>query len=168
MRSVSPHFASGLLGPMEYDGSDALWHPSLGQESSSSFNHVHWNPLRGLSYHKKSDWPEATMLVRPHVDVLLNSSNWGTFLIVQWIRIFLPMQRTRVQSLVWEDLTCLRATKHMHHNYWACALEPGIHNYWSPHTLDPMLCNKRSHCNEKLVQWEACAPQGRAASTRHN
>ena len=156
MRSVSPHFASGLLGPMEYDGSDALWHPSLGQESSSSFNHVHWNPLRGLSYHKKSDWPEATMLVRPHVDVLLNSSNWGTFLIVQWIRIFLPMQRTRVQSLVWEDLTCLRATKHMHHNY------------WSPHTLDPMLCNKRSHCNEKLVQWEACAPQGRAASTRHN
>ena len=22
----------------------------------------------------------------------------------------------------------------------------------SPHTLEPMLCNKRSHCNEKSVQ----------------
>ena len=41
-------------------------------------------------------------------------------------------------SLIWEDPTCLRATKLMHHTYWACALKPGSHNYWaywSPHTL---------------------------------
>ena len=34
-----------------------------------------------------------------------------TFLVVQWIRIHLPMQETQVQSLVWEDSTCHRATK---------------------------------------------------------
>ena len=49
-----------------------------------------------------------------------------------------PVQGTRVQSLVWEDPTCLGAAKPMHHNYWTCALEPVLHN-------------KRSHCNEKPV-----------------
>ena len=51
----------------------------------------------------------------------------------------LPMQETGVQSLVWEDPTCLRAAKPVCHNYWACALEPrrlttepGYCNYWSP------------------------------------
>ena len=41
-------------------------------------------------------------------------------------------------------------------NYWACALEPVSHSYWAhvpqllkPVCLEPMLCNKRSHCNEK-------------------
>ena len=45
----------------------------------------------------------------------------GTSLAVQWVRICLPMQRTRVLSLVWEDSTCQEATKPRHHNYWACA-----------------------------------------------
>ena len=39
--------------------------------------------------------------------------------VVQWLRIHLPMQGTRVWSLVWEDPTCHRATKPVHHNYWA-------------------------------------------------
>ena len=29
----------------------------------------------------------------------------------QWLRIHLPMRGTRVQALVWEDPTCLGATK---------------------------------------------------------
>ena len=33
------------------------------------------------------------------------------------------------RSLVWEDHTCHGATKPMHHNYRACALEPASHNY---------------------------------------
>ena len=80
------------------------------------------------------------------------------FLVAQWLRIHLPMQGTRVRSLVWEDPTCRGATKPMHHNYWACALEPVSHNYWAhvpqllrPAHLEPMLCNKRSHRNEKPV-----------------
>ena len=68
------------------------------------------------------------------------------------------MQGTRVGVLVWEDPTCHGATKPMHHNYWACALEPASHNYWAhvpqllkPMRLEPVLRNKRSHCNEKPV-----------------
>ena len=41
----------------------------------------------------------------------------GTSLVVQWLRICLPMQETRVRSLVWEDPTCHRATKPVCHNY---------------------------------------------------
>ena len=41
----------------------------------------------------------------------------GASLVAQWLRICLPMQGTRVQALVWEDPTCLRATKPVSHNY---------------------------------------------------
>ena len=43
--------------------------------------------------------------------------NVGTSLVVQWLKIHLPMQGTRVQALVWEDPTYRGATKPMHHNY---------------------------------------------------
>ena len=64
---------------------------------------------------------------------------WRASLVVQWWRIHLPMQKTQVWSLVQEDSTCLGATKPVYHNYWACALEPGSHNYcaqvpYSPYT----------------------------------
>ena len=45
-----------------------------------------------------------------------------------------------------EDPTCHRATKPLHHNYWACALEPTSHNYWSP----------------RVTTTEAHAPRARA------
>ena len=80
----------------------------------------------------------------------------GTSLVVQWLRIRLPVQGTRVRALVREDPTCRRATKPVCCNYWACALEPASHNYWArvpqllkPACLEPVLCNKRSHRNEK-------------------
>ena len=66
------------------------------------------------------------------------------------------MQGTRVWALVREEPTCHRATKPMHHNYWACALEPASHNYWAwvpqllkTARLEPVLRNKRSYRNEK-------------------
>ena len=34
-------------------------------------------------------------------------------LVVQWLRICLPMQGTQVQSLVQEDSTCCKATKYV-------------------------------------------------------
>ena len=77
-------------------------------------------------------------------------------LVVQWLRIRLPMQGTRVRALVREDPTCRRATKPAHHNYWACALGPVCHNYWAHMLqllksvcLEPVLHNKRSHRSEK-------------------
>ena len=42
-----------------------------------------------------------------------------TSLVVQYIRICLPVQGIWVQSLVQEDPMCCRATKPKHHNYWA-------------------------------------------------
>ena len=80
-------------------------------------------------------------------------------LVVQWLRIRLPVQGTRVRSLVWEDPTGRGANKPMHHSYWACALDvlaPASHNYWArapqllkPVRLEPVLHNKRNHHNEK-------------------
>ena len=67
----------------------------------------------------------------------------GTFLVVQWLRIHLPRQGTQVQSLVQEDPTRCKATKPVH-NYWA-----HMPQLLKPACLEPVLCNKRSHCNEK-------------------
>ena len=55
-----------------------------------------------------------------------------TSLVVQRLRICLPIQRTRVLSLAWEDTTYLRAAKSLGHNYRALSLEPESYNYWSP------------------------------------
>ena len=41
----------------------------------------------------------------------------GAFLVVQRLRISLPMQGTWVRALVWEDPTCQGATKPLCHNY---------------------------------------------------
>ena len=68
-------------------------------------------------------------------NIILNAEKlkaWAS-LVVQWLRICLPMQETQVQALVQEDPTCCRATKPVSHNYSACTLEPTSHNYWSPH-----------------------------------
>ena len=77
-------------------------------------------------------------------------------LMTQWLRLCLPMQGTRVWSLVREDPTCHGAAKPVHHNYWTCVLEPVSHNYWAHEPqllklvrLEPVLHNKRSHLNEK-------------------
>ena len=69
----------------------------------------------------------------------------GTSLLLQGLRIHLPMLGKRVQSLVWEDSTCHRATKPMSHNYWACPLQ-----------------------QEKPSLWEACALQLESTPTRRN
>ena len=65
----------------------------------------------------------------------------GTSLVVQWLRICLPIQGTWVQSLVWEDPTCHGAIKPVCHNY--CARVPQL---LKPTRLEPVLCNKRSPC----------------------
>ena len=58
---------------------------------------------------------------------------------VQWLRS--ALQGTPVRPLTQEDPTCLGATKPVHHNYWARALEPGNM------TAEPML--PRTHAPEK-------------------
>ena len=43
-------------------------------------------------------------------------------LVVQWLRICLPMQGTQVPTLVREDDICCEAAQPAHHNYCARAL----------------------------------------------
>ena len=73
---------------------------------------------------------ESTLLIR----ILKGITR--TFLVVQWLRICLSVQGTRVRSLVQEDSTCRGTARPLHH-------------YWGPRTPEPVLCNKRSHCSEK-------------------
>ena len=44
-------------------------------------------------------------------DELVKNKTTKTSLVVQWLKILLPMQGTRVWSLVWEDPTCHGATR---------------------------------------------------------
>ena len=58
-------------------------------------------------------------------------------MVVLWLRICLAMQGTQVQSLVWEDLTCCRATELM------------CYKFGSLGALETVLHNTTSHWNEK-------------------
>ena len=81
---------------------------------------------------------------------------------VHWLRICLAMQGSPVRSLVQEDSVSL----------WATITEA--------YALGPVLCNRRSHCNEKpthrswkvpthLLQLEkARAPQQRPSEVKRN
>ena len=81
-------------------------------------------------------------------------------LVGQYWRLHLPVQGTRVRSLVQEDPTCHGAAEPIHHNCWACALVPGAattepvcRNYWNP-------CVREPHApQEKPPQWEASTLQ---------
>ena len=80
------------------------------------------------------------------------------------------MQGTWVQSQVWEDSTRPRATKPVHHNYWACMLqgyEPQLLSPWAASTeaCMPGACAPQQ---EKPPQWEACALQQRVVPAPHN
>ena len=55
------------------------------------------------------------------------------------------MQETEVQSLVWEDTTCCRAAEPISQNHGLSALEP-------------VVCNKRTHCNEKPAHHNQSRP----------
>ena len=48
---------------------------------------------------------------------MLKRKGTRTSLVIQWLRIRLPKQRTHVQSLVWKDSTCRGAAKPEPRNY---------------------------------------------------
>ena len=62
----------------------------------------------------------------------------GLSLVDQWLTVCLTMQGTLVQSLAQEDPTCLWATK-------------SVSQLLKPRRLKPVLCDKRSHCNEESM-----------------
>ncbi|KAJ8789429.1 hypothetical protein J1605_021956 [Eschrichtius robustus] len=61
-------------------------------------------------------WEDATChrATRP---AKFKNKNKGISLVVQWLRIRLPMQETRVRALAQEDSICRGTTKPICHNY---------------------------------------------------
>ena len=96
-----------------------------------------WWSCRGRGY--SYSWGLLSTLMNEDLNL-----SWRTSLVAQWLRIRLPVQGTRVRALGREDSTCRWATKPVHHNYWA-----HMPQLLKPVCLEPMLCNKRSHRNEK-------------------
>ena len=85
----------------------------------------------------------------------------GTSLVVQCLRIHVPMQGTWVWALVWEDLTCCRAPSPMHHSYQARALGPVTLQLLKPRhprAYRPRLLSSCSTTTEACVP-RACAQQ---------
>ena len=88
--------------------------------------------------------PQIINIFTHWLNLIMQLKCLGTSLVVQWLRIHLPMQGTWVWSVVREDPTCRGATKPVSHKYWAHALQ-----LLKPTCLEPVLYNKRSHRNEK-------------------
>ena len=88
-------------------------------------------------------WKKMFIIRHTHWMVVIKKTDNRVFLVVQWLRIRLPLQGIWVWNLVQEDSTCHRAIKPMHHNYWTSALEPA--------NCKPVLCNKIIHHNEKAA-----------------
>ena len=65
-------------------------------------------------------WFETNYLNSLRVHFLLFKMGVWASLVVQWLRICLPMRGTRVRALVWEDPTCCGATRPVSHSCWAC------------------------------------------------
>ena len=78
-------------------------------------------------------WTERRVTPKNRASLLTQKTEIRASLVAQWLRVPLPMQGARVQALFREDPTCCRATGPVRHKYWACALEPTSHNYWSLH-----------------------------------
>ena len=102
-----------------------------------------------FQYHSAWTWktlwflPESSHVVK--LKTLLE-----TLLVVQWLRIHLPMQETWVQPLVWEDPMCHGATKLVCHNYWAGALQPA--NLWQEKP-------PQRDCHALQLESSPCSPQ---------
>ena len=83
-------------------------------------------------------------------------------LVVQWLRICLPMQGTWVQFLVWEDPTCCGAMKPMCQSHW-----PLLLSLWAA-TITPACPGAHTLSLEKLSQQEARELQWRVAPAHHS
>ena len=113
-------------------------HPlGLGHTTGARYMCVEWAGL-GEVERQAALCPTGNVLTSSEFTSSFKRWSW-TSLVVQWLRICLPMRGTRVWSLVWEDPTCCSATK------------PVCHSYWCPCALEPV--------HEKPVPWEARAPQ---------
>ena len=115
--------------------------------------------LVAISFSRRSSWPRDWTQVSHMVGIVgrgfYHLSNQGRSEVSKmkmWgLSWWLSGKETTCQCRREESLpdpgrsTCLRATKPMCHNYWACALEPRSCNYWAhvPQLLNPRTCSRQ-------------------------
>ena len=75
-----------------------------------------WRFLKKLKIELPYDPAIPLLSIYPEKTIIQKES-CGASLVVQWLRVCLPMQGTRVRALVWEDPICRRATGPLSHNY---------------------------------------------------
>ena len=68
------------------------------------------------SYISKTDFLKKQQQLEYHTLLTKIIKKPGTSLVVQWIRIRLPMQETWVRSLIQENPTCRGTAKPTHHD----------------------------------------------------
>ena len=149
---------------------DRYFPPKTKKKVDNNLSNYHWNHVSFHCQVRIFFFPDQSNAVPRSFNFWVRGVKFfdqgylllGASLVVQWLRIRLPMQGSRVRSLVREDPTCRGATKLMRHNYWACAVEPASHNYWAraPTTRAPQ--------QEKPPQWEARTPQQRVGPALRN
>ena len=106
-----------------------------------------YTSIHGMWEHlSPSSLPRLQAVIYLHFVIYLKNNFYNEFycfrseiwasLVVQWLRICLPVQHMRVQSLLREDPTCCKATMTMCQSaLWsqkAATTEPKGHNYRSP------------------------------------
>ena len=87
------------------------------QQGSSMNRNEHWKDVLEDGF--KALKVGKTSGVETSQEATALKKKWGASLVVQWLRICPPVQKTWVLSLAWED-----PTKPLSHNCWAWALEP--------------------------------------------
>ena len=86
-------------------------------------------------------------------------NNWGLLCWLSGKESTCPCRRHGFSPWSRKVLHAAEQLNPVHHNYWACALEPGGRNCWAhmlqrlkPGTLEPILHNRGGFCTEKLTQ----------------
>ena len=113
-----------ILGGQHYPDTKTKQAITRKLQTNISHEYRHKNSQQNISKsnpkkYKKNYIPQPSGINPRHVRLVQHSkiNQCRTSLVVQWLRIHLPMQGTRVRSLVQEAPTCRRATKSVHHNY---------------------------------------------------
>ena len=145
-------------GNQEYIASEAFVKSDFASPSCWQRITLAWE-LQSRAHRAGTGWP------------VLKSYSVGTSLLVQWIRIRLPMQGTWVQSLVQEDSTCNEQL-----SPGTTTTEPASHKYSAYVPQQARAPRAWAPQQEKPPQWEAlCAitkdrshsQQLKKASTQH-
>ena len=100
---------------------DGHWASSWEVHADVSDSLESWGPVRALwLFRYRLTAPKRLpgfLRTGPEFEHLRIGGGWGISLVGQWIRIHLPVQRTWIQALVWDDPnTCHSAIK-PEHNY---------------------------------------------------